>query len=55
MALAEGYFYLGQRYLILGDKAKAQEYFEKTRQLDVIIYTEHTAAGFELRRLNGSH
>jgi lipoprotein NlpI len=51
MALAEGYFYLGQRYLALGDKSLAREYFEKTRQLDVIIYTEHAAAGFELQRL----
>ena len=30
--------------------AKAREYFEKTRQLNIILYTEHTAAGFELRR-----
>jgi lipoprotein NlpI/transglutaminase-like putative cysteine protease len=51
MALAEGYFYLGQHYLTLGDKAKAREYFEKTRQLEVIIYTEHVAAAFELQRL----
>jgi lipoprotein NlpI len=51
MALAEGYFYLGQHYLTLGDKARAKEYFEKTRQLDVIIYTEHVAAYFELQRL----
>jgi lipoprotein NlpI len=51
MALAEGYFYLGQHYLTLGDKARAREYFEKTRQLDVIIYTEHVAAAFELQRL----
>lgn len=51
MALAEGYFYAGQRYLVLGDKAKAREYFEKTRALEVIIYTEHVAAGFELKKL----
>lgn len=55
MALAEGYFYLGQHYLILGDKAKAREYFEKTRQLSVIIYTEHVAAGFELQQLADGH
>jgi lipoprotein NlpI/transglutaminase-like putative cysteine protease len=55
MALAEGYFYLGQHYLTLGDKAKAREYFEKTRQLDVITYTEHVAAGFELQRLDEGH
>jgi len=51
MALAEGYFYLGQHYLIVGDKKTAQNYFEKARELDVIIYTEHIAAGFELQRL----
>jgi lipoprotein NlpI len=55
MALAEGYFYLGEHYLTRGDKAKAREYFEKTRQLEVIIYTEHVAAGFELQRLEEGH
>jgi hypothetical protein len=55
MALAEGYFYLGQHYLLLGEKHKAREFFEKTRQLDVIIYTEHAAAGFELQRLDEVH
>jgi lipoprotein NlpI/transglutaminase-like putative cysteine protease len=51
MALAEGYFYLGQYYLGLGDKAKAREFFEKTRELGVMVYVEHVAAGFELQRL----
>jgi lipoprotein NlpI len=51
MASSEGYFYLGQYYLARGDKAKAREYFEKTRRLNVIIYLEHTAAGFELQHL----
>ncbi len=55
MALAEGYFYLGQHYLALGDKQKAREFFEKTRQLGVIIYTEHLAAAFELERLKEDH
>ena len=50
-ALAEAYFYLGERYLALGDKLKAREWFEKTRALNVIIYTEHVAAGFELKKL----
>jgi lipoprotein NlpI len=49
--LAEAYFYLGERYLALGDKLKAREWFEKTRALNVIIYTEHVAAGFELKKL----
>jgi len=51
MALTEGYFFLGQHYLTRGDKAKAREYFEKTRRQNVFIYLEHTAAGFELAAL----
>ena len=51
MALAEAYFYLGQYYVALGDKTKAREFFEKTRQLGVIIFIEHPAADFELQRL----
>lgn len=51
MALAEGYFYLGQYYLLQGDKALAAQYFEKTRGLQVVIYTEHAAAAFELQHL----
>ncbi len=54
MASSEGYFYLGQYYLGRGDRSKAREFFEKTRQLNVILYTEHIAAGFELQRLVGS-
>jgi len=53
MTLAEAYFYVAQHYLVDGDKAKAREYLEKTRQLDVAIYTEHVAALFELNRLKG--
>jgi lipoprotein NlpI/transglutaminase-like putative cysteine protease len=51
MALAEAYFYLGEHYLVAGDNKTAQSYFEKTRGLGVIIYTEHIAAGLELARL----
>jgi lipoprotein NlpI/transglutaminase-like putative cysteine protease len=51
MARAEGYFYLAQYHLIHGDKPKAREYFEKTRDLGVLMYTEHVAARFELERL----
>jgi hypothetical protein len=54
MAESEGYFYLGQHYLGRGDKAKAREYFEKARRVNIIIYTEHTAASFELRQLEAS-
>jgi lipoprotein NlpI len=49
--LAEGYFYLGQHYLVTGDKKAAGSYFQKTRDLDVFLYIEHVAAGFELQRL----
>lgn len=52
MALAEGYFYLAQHYLLNGDKKTAQSYFEKVRALDIIMYTEHITAGFELERLS---
>jgi lipoprotein NlpI len=51
MASSEGYFYLGQYFAARGDPAKAREFFEKAHRLNVIIYTEHTAAGFELQRL----
>ncbi len=51
MALAEGYFYLGQHYLVVGDTKTAESYFQKTRDLDIFIYVEHVAAGFELQRL----
>ena len=48
MALAEGYFYLGQYYSVRGDIEKARGYFEKTRLQQVLPYMEHIAAGFEL-------
>ena len=54
LGLSEAYFYLGQHYLGLGDKTKARHYFEETRRLNVLIYTEHTAAAFELQRLRAS-
>ncbi|HSR80843.1 MAG TPA: DUF3857 domain-containing protein [Hyphomicrobiaceae bacterium] len=54
MALAEGYFYLAQYYLGRGETAKARKLLEDTRRLNVIIYVEHTAAGFELQRLGAS-
>jgi lipoprotein NlpI/transglutaminase-like putative cysteine protease len=54
MARAEGYFYLGQHFLLQGDKSKAREYFEKTRDIGVLMYMEHVAARFELERLERS-
>ena len=53
MGLAEAYFYLGEHYLDAGDAKTAQSYFDKTRGLGVIIYTEHISAEFELARLKG--
>jgi lipoprotein NlpI len=47
----EGYFNLGQYYIGRGDKAKAREFFEKTRQLNIVNRIEHKAAGFELHNL----
>jgi len=51
MALTEAYFYVGQYYLVHGDKARAREYFAKTRERGVIIYGEHVAAEIELAKL----
>jgi len=52
MALAEGYFYLGQHYLVIGGQEDRRDLiFQKTRDLDICLYIEHVAAGFELQRL----
>lgn len=51
LALAEAYFYLGQYYLVAGDRKSAQQYFEKTRSLGIIGFIEHIGAEFELERL----
>jgi lipoprotein NlpI len=51
MTSSEGYFYLGQHFLARGETAKAREFFHKVRQANVLIYTEHTAAEFELSKL----
>ena len=45
MTLSEGYFYLGQHYLIVGDSKSAQTYFEKAREQQVIVYTETLQRG----------
>src|SRR5262249_35609571 len=50
-ARGEAFFFLGEYYLGHGDPAKARDYFEKTRQLNVITFLEHAGAGFELRRI----
>jgi tetratricopeptide (TPR) repeat protein/transglutaminase-like putative cysteine protease len=51
MALAEAYFYAGQWFYAQGDKTKAADYFQKTREKGVIMYIEHVSAGIELRQL----
>jgi lipoprotein NlpI/transglutaminase-like putative cysteine protease len=54
LALAEAYFYLGQYYLVAGDRKKAQENFEKTRSMGIINFIEHGCAELELERLRKS-
>ena len=51
MALAEGWFYLGQFQKIRGESELAASSFRKARELDVTVYIEHVAAGFELQQL----
>jgi lipoprotein NlpI len=51
MAASEGYFYLGQYYIGRGDKTKAREFFERVRQVNMVMSAEHKAAGFELQFL----
>jgi lipoprotein NlpI len=51
MAASEGHFYLGQYFLGRGDTDKARAHFQKARKINVIIYIEHKAAEFELRKL----
>ena len=51
MATSEAYFYLGQYYMGRGDKIKAGEFFGKVLRLNMVMNTEHKAAGFELQYL----
>ncbi len=52
LALAEAWFYVGQYHLTQGRTAEAKAAFEKTREKNITMYSEHVAAGFELQRLN---
>jgi lipoprotein NlpI len=53
LALAEGWFYIGQHYLIQSQPEKAREAFERARAKGITTTIEHVAAGFELQRLAG--
>jgi len=51
LTLAEAWFYVGQYHQNRGDLARAKEAYEKVRALQITMYIEHVAAGFELQRL----
>ena len=50
----EAYFYLGQHYLMLGDRPGAHQAFEKVRSLGVVPYIEYISSGFELKDLDSA-
>lgn len=52
MNLSEAQFYLGQYWLGRGNKDEAKRAFEACRSKGVIMYIEHMAASYELKRLN---
>ncbi len=47
----EAYFYIGYQYLLRGDKQKAREYFQKTRDTKSFGYPEHIGAQAKLEQL----
>jgi transglutaminase-like putative cysteine protease/lipoprotein NlpI len=51
LALAEAWFYIGQRHLAEGRIEAARQAFEKCRAQGITSYYEHVAAGFELLRI----
>ena len=51
LALAEGWFYIGEYQLNAKQPDQAREAFEKARAKGITRYIEHAAAGFELQRL----
>ena len=53
LALAEGWFYIGEYWLGQSQPDKARDAFEKARAKGITRYLEHVAAGLELKRLGG--
>ncbi|HWH83895.1 MAG TPA: DUF3857 domain-containing protein [Burkholderiaceae bacterium] len=51
LALAEGWYFVGEYQLGAKQPEKAREAFEKSRAKGIVRYIEHIAAGFELQRL----
>ena len=51
LALAEAWFYIGQWHRLRGETTQARDAFEQARGKGITSYTEHVAAGFELKRL----
>ena len=51
LALAEGWFYIGQYQINAKQPEKARDAFENARGKGITRYIEHAAAGFELQRL----
>lgn len=51
LALAEGWFYIGEYELNANRPDQARAAFEKARAQGITRYIEHAAAGFELQRL----
>lgn len=52
LALAEGWFYIGEYWLGEGNPDAARTAFEKARAGGITLYLEYAAAGFELQRLS---
>jgi lipoprotein NlpI len=51
LALAEGWFYIGEHWLNQAQPEQAKDAFEKARSKGITHYIEHIAAGLELQRL----
>jgi lipoprotein NlpI len=54
IAFTEAWFYVGQNHLAEKRSQAARDAFVKAREKGVVVYIEHTAAGFELRQLENA-